>query len=226
MTQTTQVSSLFDEQVLTAEMEPVLNQSLLFEQEWQTVQRAVPKRQAEFIAGRVCARRLLSTLGYPDFMLLSNQDRSPRWPQSVVGSISHTISYCAVAAVHIGDIVSIGLDVEQDPPLKPELIPRICTPREMLRLKSQPIQEQGKLAKLIFSAKESAYKCQYMISKAFIGFQEAEIELDLNASTFEVSILKDLKPILPDRLFIRGRFVWRRSHVMCGTTLYRSDFQR
>ncbi|RTG57997.1 4'-phosphopantetheinyl transferase, partial [Serratia marcescens] len=40
--------------------------------------RAVPKRRAEYLAGRVLARQLLAPLGFADFTLARGEDRAPQ----------------------------------------------------------------------------------------------------------------------------------------------------
>ncbi|MCV6604473.1 MAG: hypothetical protein OIF34_04145, partial [Porticoccaceae bacterium] len=56
----------------------------------QRVSKAVPKRQAEFLAGRHCAALALKSLGFENTEVQSGENRIPHWPQGAVGSISHT----------------------------------------------------------------------------------------------------------------------------------------
>jgi 4'-phosphopantetheinyl transferase EntD len=183
----------------------------------------VTKRQAEFCAVRICARRLLARLGIDNYPLLPNRDRSPCWPDGVIGSISHTQGYCAVVASRAGRLIGLGIDVEQDDPLKPELIRLVCTDRERRWLEAQSEDERYRLAKLIFCAKESAYKCQYPITKTFVDLRQAELYLDLDSKRFRAVILKDLGPRFPANLSISGRFDWKRSLVMASAELYRGE---
>jgi len=219
----TLVSSLFSEDVLSAEAIPEIRRLDIYDEEWNCVANAVEKRQAEFCAVRICARRLLECLGIDNFPLLPNRDRSPRWPEGIIGSISHTQGYCAVVATRSGRLVGLGLDVEQDDPLKSELIRLICTDRERRWLDAQPANERYRLAKLIFCAKESAYKCQYPITETFVDLRQAELYLDLDSKRFRAVIVKDLGPRFPVNLSIRGRFDWKRSLVMASAELCRDE---
>src|SRR3984893_9355145 len=54
------------------------------------VARAVPKRIAEFAAGRACARAALAEFGVREFALRAAPDRQPLWPEGFIGSIAHT----------------------------------------------------------------------------------------------------------------------------------------
>ncbi|OZS41523.1 4'-phosphopantetheinyl transferase family protein [Photobacterium sanguinicancri] len=54
------------------------------------LQKSVTKRQAEFLAGRLCVKLLMHRLlGYSTPVPIS-PDRSPSWPVGVTGSISHS----------------------------------------------------------------------------------------------------------------------------------------
>ena len=45
-----------------------------------SLQRSVAKRQAEYLAGRVCARAALHALDGRDYVPATHEDRSPIWP--------------------------------------------------------------------------------------------------------------------------------------------------
>ncbi|MDQ3204730.1 MAG: 4'-phosphopantetheinyl transferase, partial [Pseudomonadota bacterium] len=55
-----------------------------------SIQRSVAKRQAEFLAGRVCARAALLALEGLDFTPIIGEDRAPVWPAHISGSITHS----------------------------------------------------------------------------------------------------------------------------------------
>jgi len=139
---------------------------------------AVPRRQAQYSTGRICARHALRRLGVPDAPLLARQDRSPAWPDGVVGSISHTDGCCAAVVGRASRWLAVGLDVERDIPLDPKLERRICTASESQWLAGHDPGERGALAKIFFSAKEAVYKCQHPLAGLQLGFQDVELELD------------------------------------------------
>lgn len=68
----------------------------------------VPKRQREFLAGRLCAAHALRAAGLAEEVGL--QDRAPIWPKGAVGSISH--SDARVVAVVSRGHSGLGVDVE------------------------------------------------------------------------------------------------------------------
>jgi 4'-phosphopantetheinyl transferase EntD len=64
-----------------------------------SLQTAVPKRQAEYLAGRIAGQHALKELGISNFDIESGKHRSPTWPNGILGSITHTdnMAFCAVS---------------------------------------------------------------------------------------------------------------------------------
>src|SRR5450631_1635810 len=86
---------LFPAGAIAAELGEPGRVELLLPEEAAGLGRAVPERQQEFAAGRLCARRALEELGFAGFALLAQADRQPLWPAQIVGSITHTNGLCA-----------------------------------------------------------------------------------------------------------------------------------
>ena len=166
--------------------------------------KAVEKRQREFAAGRAAAHAAMADLGIPAQPILVGEKRAPIWPDRVTGSISHTHS-CAMAVVaHSDKVMALGIDVEENTPLDDKLLPAICSDQEQKWLKAQT--NPGQLAKVIFSAKEAAYKCQYTLSQRFVGFDGMELELDLTQARFQARFTAEQLPFACGDV-IDGRFV-------------------
>jgi 4'-phosphopantetheinyl transferase EntD len=137
----------------------------------------VTKRRREFIAGRVCARRALARLGIENHALLPGPDRCPRWPPEVVGCISHSSEYCAVAAARSDQFRSIGLDIEARDALGSDLWQTVFNAPELRWLEGRAEAERVTWATVMFSAKECAYKCQYPAFGEAWGFREVAVTL-------------------------------------------------
>jgi 4'-phosphopantetheinyl transferase EntD len=148
------------------------------------IARAVDKRQREFIAGRVMARAACARLGVEDADIPQAEDRSPLWPSGLVGSITHTKTWCAAAVARQSDYLGLGIDIEADEPLKEPLWSKILTESELNALLKRPALERGSFAKLVFCAKEAAYKAQHAITKTFLGFDAMTITADTNNDAF------------------------------------------
>lgn len=157
--------------VVTAECLVQVDEGGLYPEEAAHVARAVPKRRREFAAGRACARRALAALGVARVPIPVARDRSPVWPDGIVGSISHTSDYGAAAVAFAEDFDGIGIDVEGIEPLKPELWRLILTPDERARI------DDGVDAKVVFSIKEAVYKCQYAQTRTMLDFGDVEVRL-------------------------------------------------
>ena len=139
------------------------------------VRRARPSRQSEFAAGRHAARAAMVRLGLPALPVPQAADRAPVWPAGLRGSISHDTDL-AVAAVSRGG-ADLGLDIEPAQPLEPELWAEIALPGEIEALAPLPALSHGMAARLLFCAKEAAYKAWYPGAHEVIGFDAMRIEV-------------------------------------------------
>lgn len=122
------------------------------------LRRAVPKRQAEFIAGRRAAGDACSLLGLNTPDLPIGPDRLPVWPGNAIGSISHSESL-AVAAIGLrSHCDGVGIDVERFDEHRDMafLVPDIVSEAEIAMLRPHFGTDQA--AVLLFSAREAIYK--------------------------------------------------------------------
>jgi 4'-phosphopantetheinyl transferase EntD len=215
--QDTWIGPLFSSHVVTAEAHPSLVDQQLFPEELAVLERAVPKRRAEFGTARVCARHALARLGIEPTPLVPHQDRSPRWPPGIVGSISHTTGYCGVALARSELIHGVGLDVEEDRHLDPELVDAICTPdeRRLLAMRGRARQD----AIVYFSAKEAFYKCQFPLTGTFLDFRDVVLDVDFERGTFRAGVLRPLLPHHAALEAVSGRFLRQGGLVLCGFEL-------
>ncbi|WP_319777247.1 4'-phosphopantetheinyl transferase superfamily protein [Maridesulfovibrio sp.] len=213
--------SLFPDVVATAETTPhIVN---MYEQEWAIVAGAIDERKAEFCGGRICAHQALKKLGVLQGQILQNKDRSPLWPENVVGSISHTKGYCAAAVACARELKGIGLDLEIDSPLDWKLSGLVCSTNELARLKAYPPNERCKLAKIIFSVKEAAFKCQFPSTKEFIDYNQAEISLDVGKGSFRVEVMGKSLSTAEICSKIRGRYELADGYIISGAVLYNNE---
>jgi len=161
----------------TEELDPHSIEGGLLKGEQEDVAGAAQTRIEQFTAGRVCSRIALGRLGVASTTPIPRgEDRAPIWPPGFVGSISHTDTWCAAAVARGEDVRSIGIDLEPATPLKESLWRRVCTVKERGWLSELP--EPGLTGKILFSAKEAVYKCQYPITTKFLGFHAVEVEID------------------------------------------------
>ena len=79
------------------------------------------------------------------------------------------------ASIGGGGVQSVGVDVETIGRLEQKLWPTLFTEREADYFKSLPPETVALETTLFFSAKESFYKCQYPITREWVGFQDVEV---------------------------------------------------
>jgi 4'-phosphopantetheinyl transferase EntD len=167
---------LVSDDIETEEIDPHSVGSGLLSAERDAIEGAAQTRVEQFTAGRVCSRLALVRLGVAATTPIERgEDRAPIWPRGFIGSISHTDSWCAAAVARLGELRSIGIDLEPATPLKEALWRRVCTPEERERLRHLP--DPGLMGKILFSAKEAVYKCQYPLTTQFLGFHAVQVEV-------------------------------------------------
>ncbi|WP_314172117.1 4'-phosphopantetheinyl transferase family protein [Streptomyces winkii] len=162
----------------------------LFPEEAAVVSKAVAKRQREFADVRACARRALGRLGLPPQPLVPGHRGAPRWPEGVVGSMTHCDGYRAAAVTRAADAAGVGIDAEPDGPLPEGVLDVISLPgeREHLRALARSRPEVC-WERLLFSAKESVFKVWYPLAARELDFSEAEIAIDAARGTFSAQLL-------------------------------------
>ena len=181
--------------------------------------RMVASRRIEFATGRMCARAAMRRLGLPSLPVLQGEDRAPIWPDGVVGSISHSGTKCAAAVALVArGYRAIGLDIELAEPLPAELWVEICSERELRWLQRQDPQRRSLLAKVIFSAKECAYKAQFPISRSLFGFETLGVALDLDRGGFDIEFERAVEPFAAGQR-MHGRFRISDGMIVCGMAL-------
>ncbi|MFJ9418780.1 4'-phosphopantetheinyl transferase [Streptomyces sp. NPDC101227] len=165
--------------------------SAMFPEERALVAGAVPQRQLEFGTVRRCARTALSELGIDPAPILPGPGRAPRWPDGIVGAMTHCAGYRAAAVARARDIVTLGLDAEPNKPIDdPGVIDLVTLPGERTQLpRLAALEPDVAWDRLMFSAKESVYKAWYPLTGRWLGFEDAHITLDPTDATFTARLL-------------------------------------
>jgi len=139
--------------------------------------RAVPKRRAEFVAGRHAAALALSRFGG-----VERVDRGargePLWPAGFVGSISHGAGLAVAVVSSSRDYRGLGIDVERwmSDQECAEVSERVLHPLELEMLgHALPALSAASCVSLGFSLKESLYKCLNPLAEEFIEFDDARL---------------------------------------------------
>lgn len=166
------------------------------------------KRQAEYLAGRLCARQALLQLTGVASVPAVGADRAPCWPAGVVGSITHGDGWAAAVVAHAGDYQGLGLDVETwlSHERAERLAAQLLIPAELLRLTQLPESQRASQISLSFSLKESLFKALYPLVQQRFYFHDAEV-LRAADGQAELQLLCDLSPHWPAGSRCQGQFV-------------------
>ncbi|MFF2012627.1 4'-phosphopantetheinyl transferase [Streptomyces sp. NPDC058195] len=176
---------------------------------------AVPKRRAEFITVRACAREALAALGQPPVPLLPDERGAPSWPPGVVGSMTHCRGYGAAAVAHARRITALGIDAEENAPLTEGVLAYIARPEERAALARLPVTATAAWDRMLFSAKESVYKAWYPLTRRYLDFHEATVSFALDG-TFTARLLVPAPPALAR---LHGRWAADHGHVVTAVAV-------
>jgi enterobactin synthetase component D len=158
------------------------------------LQRAVAKRQAEYLAGRVCAREALHHLTGSVSSPGPQVGGAPQWPAGVCGSISHTRDEALAVVAFQRDYIGLGVDRERylSETQVCELADSILTPTELAQLAQ--CTDKTLRTTLAFSLKESLFKALYPLVGCYFDFQDAEVSAWTDTGTARLQLLRDLSP--------------------------------
>jgi enterobactin synthetase component D len=187
---------------------------------------AVPKRRAEFLAGRYVAQTALQSLGQQWRDVPKDRDGSPVWPSGISGSLSHNATH-ALCVVHpccpanresaLVRWEGVGVDIETliDPQVANSLRNQLTRHDELAALQAGLSQPLHALLTIIFSAKESLFKCLYPQVKCYFDFLDAQlISVDQQNSEFAIKLLRSLSADLPAGRVFYGRYCWMEGGVV------------
>lgn len=198
----TLVTACFSEQAVSAE---------LFACYGIAAPKGAMKRQAEFLAARLCARQALYL--HTGRALLPRQQehsRIPLWPAQSCGSMSHSHNICAAIVGSTQQWQSLGLDIEK--PLSAQRAKRVAkavlTPEESRVYQSLASSQQASYVTQVFSLKESLFKALNPLTGSYFGFQDAQV-LDITGTDSghaRLRIARDLSAQWPAGSELSGQF--------------------
>ena len=180
------------------------------------IQRAVAKRQTEFLAGRLCARSALQAQAPDQTAPGQDAEGAPQWPAGLCGSITHSNGLAAAAVASRQDFLGLGLDAEvlMSNTRAQRLAAQILCPDELQRMACLPASEHAWLVSLTFCSKESLFKALYPLVGQRFYFQDAEL-LECHADgRLQLRLLRDLAPQWPKDSLLSGQHAALGSHLL------------
>jgi enterobactin synthetase component D len=185
---------------------------------------ATPKRRTEFLAGRLCATKAIQDF-HPDWtgQVGINPDGSPRWPEGLVGSITHTQGFASAAVAPNGDWLNIGMDSERTTEADVlKAAGRIVIREDERRLRARlPVPDDQFIA-LIFSAKESIYKCLNPLIKRSLDYSTVILDdIDYQNRLFKFHLSDSIAQRILMFCPVQGRFEFKGGFIHTGLELRR-----
>lgn len=182
-----------------------------------TIKKSVPKRRAEFLAGRLAAQHALRSAGSYNYHVPIGIQRVPVWPIPYIGSITHSNEIAICVLSRDNQLLGVGIDLERVITL--ELIETIhhtiISEPEYNYIKSLSIPLNIAIT-IAFSAKESFFKAAYSSVNDFFDFNAVsiiEIHPGSQESTFVLVVEHQLSNKLPRGHHIKGHF-WFENDVV------------
>jgi enterobactin synthetase component D len=156
---------------------------------------AVAKRKLEFLAGRYCARLAIAGLGVAGIGEIAiGEKREPLWPAGLIGSITHSRGFASAVVASDQQLAGIGIDSEQLIAEKTaaNVSSHILVESEDYQANRAFVDSPREYLTLIFSAKESIFKCLYPQVQQYFDFRDAEVELDSTPGKFHFRLRRSL----------------------------------
>lgn len=190
------------------------------------IRKSSPTRVGDYVSGRNAASHALQKLDAP-IQVKRNPDGSPRWPQGITGSISHTRRFAWVAVARQPGIASIGIDCEKiiDQKIAEEIKDLVGNELEYKTLASQ--FDFCSAASMLFCGKESVYKCLNPLTNWPLDFHDVEFRsIDNNSITAFVDASRFSGP---NRIEVEIKFGRHELHLFSSCVLnqlaFRKDFR-
>lgn len=180
------------------------------------VRNSVAKRQAEFLAGRVCAQAMLAFCGVVAAVGTGTQ-REPLWPTGFIGSITHSGRYAAAVACRGERLAGIGIDIEsENEDALSSMREIVVSPRELGYLDAHPGDWRiDTLLTLVFSAKESFFKAAFPQVKAYFDFSALQVfDIDTRSRRIRFRCTRTLSASLPAGLEVEAHFAFLDSTTL------------
>jgi enterobactin synthetase component D len=188
-----------------------------------TLERAVPRRQMQFRAGRYCAMKAMEALD-PQFArrhVGRTATGAPVWPLGLAGSITHTDDFASAAVASTATTVSLGIDTERvmSNQQARDVGNLIASSVELRHCDVAGIPPLEAIT-LVFSAKESIFKCLHPLVGRMFEFDDVRVVcVDTAAQVFRAEIVTTLGTAFPAGTLLEGRFAIENQRIHTGISL-------
>lgn len=154
------------------------DEALLLPAEAASITARQPAMRRASGAARWIAHGLLADIGFNDFAVLRTPSGAPAWPDGITGSLAHDDDVAVAAVAPVGDIVSLGIDVEPALPLPDDIFTLVAIPEDRIETADPYLA-----GRILFAAKEAVYKAVYPLDRQVLGYEHISIDLEANRAT-------------------------------------------
>lgn len=148
------------------------DEAALWPAEAESIRSRSPQAQRASGSARMVARGLLHRLGREQGPILRGASGAPAWPAGVTGSLAHDEEMAVAAVALQGAFRSIGIDVEPAEPLPDDIAVIAVHPGDVVGG-----EHRGLGARLVYCAKEAAYKAVYPLDGEVLGYEAISVHL-------------------------------------------------
>jgi enterobactin synthetase component D len=138
----------------------------------------------------------------------------PLFPAGVCGSITHDGAYVAAAAARTSDTQSLGIDslAVVSAARAAHVASVVAHDRELQRVSEYAAHSPAAFS-LVFSAKESLFKCLFPLVRRYFDFLDAEIMAIEHGTDIVFSLTPSLSARVETSARLRGRFLFAGGFV-------------
>lgn len=164
----------------------------------ETMSKAIAKRQAEFLAGRMMVQIAQRHLDVLTAQIRIGGRRGPVWPPGLCGSITHSSAKIACIVGTDPDAL-VGLDLEHvaDDNAVRAIEKVALSGPEVALLRAQRCLDYATATTAIFSAKETLFKAINGRVGRHFGFDAAVLAAPPTPSAVVLGLAADLGPLFP-----------------------------
>lgn len=208
---------LLPSDVVVAEARSDAGTDGLLPEEHAVIADAVAARQAEFATVRRCARQALAQLGAAPQPILPGPHGAPRWPDGIVGSMTHCDGYRAAAVASSTGFLGLGIDAEPHRPLPDGVLRLIARPEEFEQLSALPSGFYWDT--LLFAIKEAVYKAWHPLTGDWLDFDAVSIGIDSAQNRFRAELTTVVDTA--DSGVFNGRFAFEADLILVAVAVPR-----
>ena len=137
-------------------------------------------RQVEWVGARLAFHAAAAALGAGDGPLLSGPSRAPAAPSGLAVSLTHKRDL-AVALVGLAEAGALGIDLEGDGRPHETIAGKVLVASELAAVARAPEGRRWLEVMVRFAVKEAVYKAVQARLGRYVGFDEATVEVALDA---------------------------------------------